>query len=138
MSDSRKAPEVAPEDSGSSPEAPGSQSEPIEAHFRVEGEPPAALVPLARVTELTAGLVERIADLAGRNEALALEVGQLRERTAGQGTQLAAKDETIAAQREALAELRRHAEAAEAARLAAERERDELRARISTPAFPPW
>ena len=123
MSEPRKAPEVASE---AAPEAPGSRGAPIEAHFRVEGEPAAALVPLARVTELTAGLVERIADLAARNEGLALEVGQLRERTAGQGTQLAAKEETIA-------ELRRRAEAAEA-------ERDALRARLeaaqASPAAP--
>ena len=43
---------------------------------------------------------------------------------------VAAKDATLAAKDETIAELRRRAEAAEAERLAAERERDELRARL--------
>jgi len=123
---------------GTSPS--GDIPEPIEARFRVADEPAAALVPFERVTELTAGLVERISELTARNEALALEVGQLRERTAGHEGQLAAKDETIGVQAEAIAELRRQlAEdrerereaAAELRRraLRAEAERDRLRER---------
>jgi hypothetical protein len=62
------------------------------------------------------GLAGELALLAQRNEALALEVGQLRERTVQQSEQLAAKDETIA-------DLRHRAEEAE-------RERDQLRAGV--------
>ncbi len=130
----RKIPEAAPElprnSPEAAPEASGRMSEPIEAHFRTAGEPTTALVPFERVAELTAGLVERIGDLTRRNEVLALEVGQLRERTAGHGPQLAAKDETIA-------ELRRRAEAAEAGREAAEGERDALRLQLAEASVPP-
>ncbi len=80
-----------------------------------------AVVPLATMVEELRGLADQLAELARRNEGLALEVGTLRERQAGQETVLAAKDETIVMQREALAtqaktitELRRRAEAAEA------------------------
>jgi uncharacterized membrane protein len=68
------------------------------------------------------GLADQLTDLARRNEGLALEVGQLRERVVGYEGQLAAKDET-------LADLRRRAEAAEA-------ERDALRAAQAAPPPP--
>ena len=103
----RKSPEVPPEAPGRPGEVPGS-AEPIEAAYRVAGEAVAevALVPLATMVEELRGLADQLNDMARRNEALALEVGQLRERQGGQAAQLAAKDETIA-------ELRRRAEAAE-------------------------
>ncbi len=72
-------------------------------------------MPLQTMVEELRGLAGELALLAQRNEALALDVGQLRERTAHQEGQLAAKDETIA-------ELRRRAEAAE-------RECEEIRQR---------
>jgi hypothetical protein len=59
-----------------------------------------ALVPLATMVAALRGLAER-------NEGLASEVGQLRERTGSRAAIFVAKDETIA-------ELRRRAEAAEA------------------------
>ena len=65
-----------------------------------------ALVPLATMVEELRGLADQLNAMARRNEVLALEVGQLRERQGGQAAQLAAKDETIV-------ELRRRAEAAE-------------------------
>jgi hypothetical protein len=104
----RKPPEASPEASGSYREAPGS-AEPIEAAYRVAGEAAAevALVPLATMVEELRGLADQLNDMARRNEALALAVGQLRERQVGQQSQLLAKDETIA-------ELRRRAEVAEA------------------------
>ncbi len=113
----RKSPEVPPEAFGSLPEAPGS-AEPIEAAYRVAGEAAAgvALVPLATMVEELRGLAAQLNDMARRNEALALEVGQLRERQAGQETQLLAKYQTIATQQETIAELRRRAEVAEAER----------------------
>ena len=91
-----------------SPVQPANQDEPIEAAYRVAGEAAAevALVPLATMVEELRGLADQLNAMARRNEALALEVGQLRERQGGQAAQLAAKDETIA-------ELRRRAEAAE-------------------------
>ncbi len=96
----RKSPEVPPE-------APGS-TEPIEAAYRVAGEGAAvALVPLATMVEELRGLATQLNDMARRNEALALEVGQLRERQGGQAAQLTAQEQTIA-------ELRRRAEMAEA------------------------
>lgn len=111
----RKSPEAPPE-------APGS-TEPIEATYRVAGEGAAvALVPLATMVEELRGLVTQLNDMARRNEALALEVGQSRERQGGQAAQLTAQGETIA-------ELRRRAEVAEA-------ERDRLAAAQAAPEVP--
>lgn len=134
-----KAPEHVPETTGILPEYPpettGTYSEPIEAAYRVAGEATAevALVPLATMVEELRGLADQLAELARRNEALALEVGQLRERQIGHEGQLVAKGETIATQRKALAgqsetiaELRRRVEAAEADR--AWRHEEEARA----------
>jgi excisionase family DNA binding protein len=91
-------------------------AEPIEAAYQVagDGQPGAVLVPLQTMVEELRGLADQLADLARRNEGLALEVGTLRERVAGHEGQLAAKDETIITQQEAIAELRRRAEVAEA------------------------
>jgi len=107
----RSPPEAAGEVPGGKPEAFGGATEPIEAAYRVAGEAVAevALVPLATMVEELRGLADQLNDMARRNEALALEVGQLRERQGGQAAQLTAKDETIA-------ELRRRAEVAEAER----------------------
>jgi hypothetical protein len=99
--DERKPPEAAPE-------APGSAPAPIGAAYRVTpAEIERAVVPTGE---------QYAADLSAMFDHLA-------ELYAGQ---LAAKDETIATQREALAALRRRAEAAEA-------ERDALRARGDAP-----
>jgi hypothetical protein len=123
----RKAPEHIPEVTGIPPEYPpegtGTHSEPIEAAYRVAGEAATevALVPLATMVEELRGLADQLAELARRNEALALEVGTLRERQGGHEAQLAvkdaalaAKDETIGAKDELItdlrAELRRRAE----------------------------
>jgi regulator of replication initiation timing len=105
----RSSPEAIGEVPGGTPEDPGGTSEPIEAAYRVAGEAVAevALVPLATMVEELRGLANQLQEMSRRNEALALEVGQLRERQVGQAERLAAKDETIA-------ELRRRAEAAEA------------------------
>ncbi len=110
--------------SGYPPERTGTYSEPIEAAYRVAGEGVAeiALVPLATMVEELRGLADQLAELARRNEGLALEVGQLRERQVGHEGQLAAKDETIV-------ELRRRAEQAEA-------ERDRLAAVQAAPDTP--
>lgn len=110
--------------------------------YRVAGGVAAevALVPLATMVEELRGLADQLAELARRNEALALEVGTLRERQAGHEAQLLAKDETIVAQRVALTsteqalavdalaldEMRRRAEAAEA-ELTHRREEDRAR-----------
>ncbi len=101
--------------------ARGSGAEPLEATYRVT---PAEV---ERVIERTGA--KYITDM----QTLFDRVGQLYEaRLTEQAATVVAKDETIAAQRDALAELRRRAEAAEAAHLAAERERDELCARLAT------
>ena len=115
----------------------GTGAEPIEVAYRVAGEAVAevALVPLATMVEELRGLADQLQEMSRRNETLALEVGMLRERQVGHEAQLVARDvaleaqgETIATQREALAdrgalmteqaetiaELRRRAEAAEA------------------------
>ncbi len=100
------------------PERP--DTAPIEAAYRVT---PA---------EIERAVSRTSAQYMGDLRAVLAEVGAVYEgRIVATEAQVAAKDETIAAQREALAELRRRAEAAEVARLAAERERDELRARLS-------
>ena len=121
---SRKSPEVSPEVPGSPGVPPGS-AEPIEAAYRVAGEAAAevALVPLATMVEELRGLADRLADVGRRNEALALEVGTLRERQVGHEAQLAArdlalggKDEVITAQTEMIAQLRRDRERVEAER----------------------
>ncbi len=127
----RKPPEGCPEGPGSPGEAPGSP-EPIEAAYRVAGEAAAgvALVPLATMVEELRGLADQLADLARRNEGLALEVGQLREREAGHAAQRTAQGEALAAHRETIAELRRRAEAAEG-------ERDALRLRLAEASAPP-
>ena len=102
----RNSPEASRATPGSSPEAPGS-TEPIEATYRVAREGAAvALVPLATMVEELRGLAAQLNDMARRNEALALEVGQLRERQGGQAAQLTAQGETID-------ELRRRAAVAE-------------------------
>lgn len=49
------------------------------------------------------GLAGQIADLARRNEALAMEVGTLRERAAGHAAQVAATEATIATKDQAFA-----------------------------------
>ncbi len=93
-----------------------SATDPIEAAYRVAGEATAevALVPLATMVEELRGLADQLNDMARRNEALAMEVGQLRERRDTQQEQLVAKYQVIAAQEETIAELRRRAEVAEA------------------------
>ncbi len=115
---------------GGTPEAFGG-SGPIEAAYRVAGEVAAevALVPLATMVEELRGLADQLNDMARRNEGLAMEVGQLRERQVGQETQLLAKYQTIATQQETIAELRRRAEVAEA-------ERDRLAAAQAAQAGP--
>ncbi len=123
----RDIPEASRRPPGIAPESPGSaQDEPIEATFRTSDDPATALVPLVPMLEQLRGLGDQLTALAARNEALALEAGQLRERTVHQAA--------------TIAELRQRAEAAEAARLAAERERDNLRghldATLTTPATP--
>jgi regulator of replication initiation timing len=116
----------------------GTDTEPIEAAYRVAGGAAAevALVPLATMVEELRGLADQLAELARRNESLALEVGTLRERQAGQEMQIAARDQTISTQAEAMAsqaaviaELRRRAETAEA-------ERDRLAAAQAAPDAP--
>ncbi len=108
----RNSPEASRAAPGSSPEGPGN-AQPIEAVYRVAGEATAevALVPLVTMVEELRGLADQLNDMARRNEALAVEVGQLRERQVGQQSQLLAKDEALAAQDETIAELRRRAEA---------------------------
>ena len=102
----------------------GTTSKPIEAAYQVAGEaPPVALVPLATMVEELRGLADQLAELARRNEGLALEVGTLRERVAGHEGRIAAKEETIA-------ELRRRAELAEATGAAHEPVVAELRQRV--------
>lgn len=120
----RRPPEVLGEVPGGKPEAFGGATEPIEAAYRVIGESAVevALVPLATMVEELRGLADQLAELARRNEGLALEVGTLRERQAGHVDQLATKDETIA-------ELRRRAEGAEV-------ERDRLMAAQAAPPAP--
>ncbi len=110
----RKSPEVIPEVPGSPGAAPGSV-EPIEAAYRVAGEAAAevALVPLATMVEELRGLADQLAELARRNEALALEVGTLRERQVGHEREMTAKDQALAADALTIAELRRRAEHAE-------------------------
>jgi len=107
---------------GGPSDVPGG-SEPIEAAYRVVGEMAAevALVPLATMVEELRGLADQLAELARRNEVLAMEVGQLRERQAGQQSQLLAKDETIT-------ELRRRAEVAESELVRQQQERDAAQA----------
>ena len=124
-----RAPRRLPEGNGEVPgggsEVPGGLAEPIEAAYRVAGEAAAevALVPLATMVEELRGLADRLADVGRRNEALALEVGTLRERQVGHEAQLAArdlalggKDEVITAQTEMIAQLRRDRERVEAER----------------------
>lgn len=120
----RRLPEVLGEVPGGKAEAFGGTGEPIEAAYRVatSAATEVVLVPLATMVEELRGLADQLAELARRNEGLALEVGQLRERQGGQAAQLTAKDETIA-------ELRRRAEQSEA-------ERDRLTAAQAAPAAP--
>jgi len=65
-------------------EAPGGASEPIDVPFKISGSGDRALVPVDRMVAHVQGLAEQLVGLAQRNEALALEVGTLRERTATQ------------------------------------------------------
>jgi len=118
-----------------SPVQPTDQDEPIEAAYRVAGEAAAevALVPLATMVEELRGLADQLAELARRNEGLALEVGTLRERQAGHKAErlahvgeITTREQTISTQAETIAELRRRAEAAEAA--LARRREEEARA----------
>jgi chromosome segregation ATPase len=104
----------------------GGRGEPIEAAYQVAGDaqPSAVLVPLQTMVEELRGLADQLAELARRNEGLALEVGTLRERVAGHEGQLAAKDETIA-------ELRRQAGLAEAIEALHEPVVAELRHRVA-------
>jgi len=124
----RKSPEVVSESPGSPPEVPGS-AEPIDAAYRVTP------VEIEQAIERTGQ--KYMTDMAALYDRISGEVGRLYE------GQLAAKDETIATQRAALAkteqalaadalaiaELRRRAEQAEA-------ERDRLAATQATPAAP--
>jgi len=121
-----------------SPVQPADQDEPIEAAYRVAGEAVAevALVPLATMVEELRGLADQLAELARRNEGLALEVGTLRERQAGHEVErlahageIAMREQTISIQAEAITELRRRAELAEA-------ERDRLAAAQAAPDAP--
>jgi len=124
----RKAPEGIPESTGIPPEYPpegtGMYSAPIEAAYRVAGgAAEVALVPLATMVEELRGLADQLAELARRNEGLALEVGMLRERQAGHEAErlahvgeITTREQTISTQAEMIAELRRRAEEAEAAR----------------------
>ena len=90
------------------------QAEPIEAAYQVAGTPPpVALVPLQTMVEELRGLADQLARLAERNEGLALEVGQLRGRVAGHATELAARDQTLWAKEETIAELRQQLAAIE-------------------------
>ncbi len=108
----RDIPEASRRPPGIAPESPGSaQDEPIEATFRTSDDPATALVPLVPMLEQLRGLGDQLTALAERSEALALEAGQLRERTAHQAV--------------TIAELRQRVEAAE-------RERDELRVGLDT------
>lgn len=73
------------------PEAPRSHQQPLDADYRVHdaSKPPSApLVPLASVLEQAESWSARYEAMARRTEALALEVGQLRERTARQAGDL--------------------------------------------------
>ena len=137
----RKAPERIPEPTGIPPEYPaeiaGTYSEPIEAAYRVAGEAAeVALVPLATMVEELRGLADQLAELARRNEGLALEVGTLRERQVGHEAErlahvgeITTREQAIGTQAETIAELRRRAEQAEAAR-------DRLAAAQAAPAAP--
>jgi len=102
----RPLPEISPEVSGDapgeSPEISGSHREPIEAAYRVT---PAEV---EQAIERTAG--RYVADFVGLYDRISTEVAERYEQT------IAAKDETIATQADALAELRRRAEVAEAQR----------------------
>ena len=114
--------------SGASPEgstANAGAPEPIEARYRVT---PAEI---EQAVERTS--VRYIADIHTLFDRVSAEVGRLyAAQLAAKDQALAAQDGRISAQQETIAELRRRAEAAEAARLAVERERDDLRARLST------
>ncbi len=60
------------------------QAEPIEGLYTTLHPPSVALVPLAAVADQLQAFADRLAEVGERNEALALEVGTLRERTATQ------------------------------------------------------
>jgi hypothetical protein len=93
----------------------GTTTAPIEAAYQVAGEAaPVALVPLETMVAELRGLADQLAELARRNEGLALEVGTLRERQVGHEAQLMARESTLEGYRETIIELRRRAEAAEA------------------------
>jgi hypothetical protein len=69
------------------PEVPGGPPEPIEARFRMaDASESVALVPLPAFLDQVNTLTARLDAMAQRNETLALEVGQLRERTTQQAT----------------------------------------------------
>lgn len=115
-----------------------SATDPIEAAYRVAGEATAevALVPLATMVEELRGLADQLNDMARRNEALAMEVGQLRERRDTQQEQLVAKYRVIAAQEETIAELRRRAEVAEADLFRQRQEQEAAQAASAAPSAP--
>ena len=83
-----EVPEPGPVLTGASsgPHGPGAEPgpEPIEARFRTDEPPQVALVPLHTMVEELRGLANELGEMARRNEALAVEVGTLRERTAAQ------------------------------------------------------
>ena len=58
--------------------------DPIDVPYRVAGEPDLALVPVQSMIDGMGALAARLAELAERNEALAVEVGTLRERAGHQ------------------------------------------------------
>lgn len=115
-----------------------SATDPIEAAYRVAGEATAevALVPLATMVVELRGLADQLNDMARRNEALAMEVGQLRERRDTQQEQLVAKYQVIAAQEETIAELRRRAEVAEADLFRQRQEQEAAQAASAAPSAP--
>ncbi|MDP9364330.1 MAG: hypothetical protein M3Q10_08940 [Chloroflexota bacterium] len=86
-------------------DAPDDGDDPIDVPFRVAGEPDAALVPVETMLDGMRSLGDRLAELAERNEALAVEVGGLRERAghqAGTIDRLEAERDQAARQRDAL------------------------------------
>lgn len=129
----RQSPEAPAAANGSprqSPEGTRGSPEPIEAAFHSHDEPPLALVPLAPMLEQLRGLGDQLAALAERNEALALEVGTLRERTEHQAA-------TLVEERRRVEVAERERDAAHQSREAIEHERETLKAQLAAQAQPP-
>ncbi len=104
----RKAPEAPPEAPGRPGEAPGS-GEPIEAEYRVTPEE------LQRAIERTG--TKYVTDFTTLYESINAGLAELYQaRLAERDLALSAKDQALAAKDETIAELRRRAEHAEAAR----------------------